>query len=77
MVVNVYNELMSTYRRKNRTFNSRLAVRRDQLQAATVNRDAQGRVVISALPAYSFPTQECAEQFIRRIVLNDRKRRVQ
>jgi len=66
---------MSAYHRRNRQYESRLAVRRDELQAATVTRDETGRVVISALPAYSFPTQECAEQFIRRVVLKDRKRR--
>lgn len=68
-VVAVYNELMSTYHRRNRQFESRLAVRRDELQAAIVTRDEQGRVVISALPAYSFPTQDCAEQFIRRVLM--------
>jgi hypothetical protein len=68
-VVAVYNEVMSTYHRRNRQFESRLAVRRDELQAATVTRDETGRVVISALPAYSFPTQDCAEQFIRRVLM--------
>jgi hypothetical protein len=68
-VVVVYNEVMSTYHRRNRQFESRLAVRRDELQAATVTRDETGRVVISALPAYSFPTQDCAEQFIRRVLM--------
>ncbi len=52
------------YHRRNRQFESRLAIRRDELQAATVTRDETGRVVISALPAYSFPTQDCAEQML-------------
>jgi hypothetical protein len=60
---------MSAYRRKNSAFNSRLAVRRDQLQAATVNPDAQGRVTISALPYLVFPSVDCAEQFVRRVLM--------
>ena len=60
---------MSTYRRKNHSFNSRLAVRRDELKAATLNCDEQGRVIISALPAYTFPSIDVAEQFVRRVLM--------
>jgi hypothetical protein len=60
---------MSAYRRKNHNFNSRLAVRRDELKAATLNRDEQGRVVISALPYLVFPSADSAEQFVRRVVM--------
>ena len=72
-VVTVYTEVMSTYHRRNRQFESRLAVRRDELQAATVNPDAKGRVVISALPAYTFPSIDCAEQFLRRVLMQREK----
>jgi hypothetical protein len=60
---------MSTYRRKNHTFNARLAVRHDDLKAATVIRDEQGRVVLSALPYLTFPSTDAAEQFVRRVLL--------
>ncbi|MGD0163703.1 MAG: hypothetical protein ABSB39_14650 [Candidatus Sulfotelmatobacter sp.] len=60
---------MSTYRRKNHTFNSRLAVRRDELKDATIDRDEQGRVIVSALPYLIFPTADSAEQFVRRVVM--------
>jgi len=61
---------MSNYRRKNDGFNSRLAVRRDELQAATVNRDTHGGVIISALSYLVFPNVDCAEQFVRRVLLH-------
>jgi hypothetical protein len=60
---------MSTYRRKNHSLNQWLSVRRDDLKAATVARDEQGRVIVSALPYLLFPSTDCAEQFVRRVLL--------
>ena len=57
---------MSVYRRKDATFNARLAVRHDELRHVTVV-NGQGQVVISALPYLTFPTQVSAEQFLRRV----------
>jgi hypothetical protein len=69
------NRSMSTnYKRRNRVFEARLAVRRDaraespELRAATVTIRPDGRIVISALPAgYSFATREDAIRFLRRV----------
>jgi len=58
--------MSTTYKRKNHNFNERLAVRRDELNEATITVLPNGRVVLSALPAYTFPSQECAKQFVRR-----------
>lgn len=61
------------YHRKNHSFNARLVVRRDELKAATVARDEQGRVIVSALPYLTFPSTYCAEQFVRRVLLQREK----
>lgn len=60
---------MSVYRRKNHNFNERLSVRRDELRAATLDRDERGRVTLSALPHLIFPSTDCAEQFVRRVLM--------
>lgn len=60
---------MSVYRRKDATFNARLAVRHDELRHVTV---VNGQVVISALPYLTFPTQVSAEQFLRRVTRKTR-----
>ncbi len=57
---------MTTYKRKNIRFNERLAVKADELKQATVT-CSEGRVVISALPAYSFASREDAARFLRRV----------
>lgn len=62
-----------TYHRKNHSFNQRLAVRRDELKHATVNRDEQGRVTLSVLPYLVFPSADSAEQFVRRVMMQREK----
>ena len=60
---------MSVYRRKDATFNARLAVRHEELRRAAVTVNGQGQVVISAVPYLTFPSTDCAEQFVKRILL--------
>ena len=66
---------MSTYKRQLTEFKSALADRRDELKLVTT--DDRGRIILPELPYLTFPSRDSAEQFIRRVVLNDRKRRVQ
>ena len=70
------------YKRKPTEYNERLARIRDE-QLAEVNRSLQddalvvhedGRVTLSCLPAMTFPTRECARQFLCRVT---RTRRMQ
>ena len=68
---------MSVYRRRDQSFNERLSVRSEELKTV-VTQDEQGRVILSALPYLKFPSQDCAEQFLRRVVFNSNKpRRIQ
>jgi hypothetical protein len=58
---------MSAYHKRNRDFEDRLAVKADELKASTVTSDERGRVVISALPAYTFASREDAVRFLKRV----------
>jgi hypothetical protein len=64
---------MTAYRRKNHAFNSRLAVRRDELQAATVNTDERGQVTITCIPYLIFPNQDTAQRFLQRVTTRTRR----
>jgi hypothetical protein len=67
---------MSVYRRKDAAFNTRLAVRHDELSdsrtAVIIN--GQGQVVILAIPYLTFPTTDCAERFVRRVLQRKTRR---
>jgi hypothetical protein len=67
---------MSDYKRRNYAFESKLSARRDEilaLERADISVLESGRVIISLMPAYSFPDVNSAKQFITRII---RTRRV-
>lgn len=72
IVVTVYTESMSIYRRRNREFEDRLSIRNDELKSGIVTKDEQGKIILSALPYLQFPTQASAEQFLRRVTRNTR-----
>ena len=67
-----------SYRRKDATFNARLAVRHDELRLelrrAEVTVNGQGQVVISAIPYLTFPSTDCAAQFVKRILMQSERR---
>ena len=65
---------MSAYHRRNRQFEGRrLAVRHDELRSAAVTVNDRGEVILSALPYLIFPSTDCAEQFVRRVLLQREK----
>jgi hypothetical protein len=67
---------MSVYKRIDRIYQAKLSARRDEilaLERADISVLESGRVIISLMPAYSFPDVNSAKQFITRII---RTRRV-
>jgi hypothetical protein len=60
---------MSAYHRRYREFEGRLAVRHDELRSAAVTVNDRGEVILSAVPYLIFPSTDCAEQFVRRVLL--------
>jgi hypothetical protein len=61
------------YKRRNHDFNARLAVRHDELRRAAVAVNGRGQVVISAIPYLIFPSTGCAEQFVKRVLLQSQR----
>ena len=68
-MVTVYTVDMSSYHRRNRQFEDRLAVRHDELRSAAVTVNDRGEVIVASLPYLLFPSAECAEKFVKRILL--------
>jgi hypothetical protein len=62
-----------TYKRRDQDFNHTLSQRADELHPSGCFTDENGRVIVSAFPAFTFSCLQDAKRFCERIARNNKR----